>query len=324
MKINLRAEDLNLFPDAEMVGLCDEIDLSFNDIVELPSQRPRGVLISSLNLSYNKIEIIPDWLCELSSLHTLVLTGNPLDEFPPELVEAICLKHLVIDKVDLDTVPSIPYDLEWRSLSLCGNDIREIPEKFFSHLPYLEDLKLSGNRIPAFPNDLCQAGKLRTLDISYSGLKEFPPVGSTFPSLVKANLANNGLKGLQGDFPVLKDLNLSGNRFDRFDGHLGEFPALEHLDLSACGLETVPDQIRNLSRLVSLNLAANSLTELPAFVFELPALEELFIGVNQIQSLPRIDPRKVPPPNLRIFLSGNPAEPGKWDAPESFRNRIIQ
>ena len=181
MKINLRAEDLTLFPDAEMVGLCDEIDLSFNDIVELPSRRPRGVLISSLNLSYNKIEIIPDWLCELSCLDTLVLTGNPLDEFPPELLEAICLKHLVIDKVDFDTVPSIPYDLEWRSLSLCGNDIREIPKILFPPARPRGFSNYRGTAFPLSPTTSAKRGNCAPSTSPPVGLRNSLPSAQPFP-----------------------------------------------------------------------------------------------------------------------------------------------
>jgi len=106
----------------------------------------------------------------------------------------------------------------------------------------------------------------RSIDLSYLGLKYFPP------EVLR-------LRDLQL-------LNLSGNNMESVPPEICELDDLENLDLSKNNITKLPSEISRLKRLKSLNLTDNILFELPSEFCALRNLEYLEIRECLLDELP--------------------------------------
>jgi len=61
------------------------LDLSMNDLIELPDEIKELKNLEELNLYANEFTSIPDWICEFSKLKKLKLTSNDISQLPENL-----------------------------------------------------------------------------------------------------------------------------------------------------------------------------------------------------------------------------------------------
>jgi len=89
---------------AELYNL-QHLDLSNNQIKEIPKQIGQLVNLQQLYLSNNQIKEIPKELCQLSNLQTLSLSNNSIKKIPKELSQLINLQHLFIHNNSIKEIP---------------------------------------------------------------------------------------------------------------------------------------------------------------------------------------------------------------------------
>ncbi len=224
-------QEARQLPDIQTVGVLRSLDLSGNQLTELPPilglLRPHR-----LDLSDNQLSTLPPALGQLthpvyhplaagiSTTLALNLSGNRLTDLPPRL----------------GRIPA------WQ-LDLSDNLFTSLPEALFQ-MDRLHTLNLSGNRLATLPPELGQLLPLSSLDLSDNALALLPPeIGQ-----------------LQG----LRTLNLAGNELVALPPELGQLSQLALLGVSENRLATLPPELGRLRRLLSLDLSGNQVTDLPA------------------------------------------------------------
>ena len=143
------------------------LDLSGNNLTDLPDWLPRLAKLEVLFLSYNKFTHIPEIIGKLPRLRMLGMRGNQIERVSQK---------------------SLPKSLVW--LTLTDNRIEELPEELGS-LPGLTKLLLAGNRLHALPESLASAHSLELLRVSANLFEEFPPWLFNLPSLAWLAVAGN-------------------------------------------------------------------------------------------------------------------------------------
>nr|XP_044618788.1 leucine-rich repeat-containing G-protein coupled receptor 6 isoform X2 [Equus asinus] len=165
-------------------------------------------------------------------------------------------------------------------LDLSMNNLTELRPGLFSHLRFLEELRLSGNHLSQIPGQ------------AFSGLH----------SLKILMLQNNELAGVPaealGELRSLQSLHLHNNRIQHLGTHSFEgLHNLETLDLNYNELREFPVAIRTLGRLQELGFHNNNIKAIPerAFVGN-PLLQTIhfydnpiqFVGRSAFQYLPKL------------------------------------
>ncbi|MEQ9001383.1 MAG: COR domain-containing protein [Coleofasciculus sp. B1-GNL1-01] len=103
-------------------------DLSDNNIQKLPPQIGQLTALQSLQLWDNKIQKLPAEIGQLTSLQSLNLRGNKLQELPPEIQQLLNLKTLDLRGNPLPIPPEI---LEGNKLFTEPGDVQEILDFYF-------------------------------------------------------------------------------------------------------------------------------------------------------------------------------------------------
>ena len=133
------------------LSLITTIDVSGNRITALPMEIGRLKRLETLNVSNNCLVGLPSTLGSLTSLVSLNAMGNEI-----ESLDGVCL----------------PGSL--RVLGLKDNNLTELPEDFFTGLVHLEQLYLTGNRLVALPDSICDCHSLVKVQASHNALKHLP------------------------------------------------------------------------------------------------------------------------------------------------------
>ena len=140
-------------------------------------------------------------------------------------------------------------DLSYNNLSHISGELEALHE--------LTSLSIAGNmRISALPN----FARLRTLDISNSGIAPFPP-GMTLEALTELHANSLSLSAIPN--AILSHTNL------------------EVLTLASNDLSALPPEIRALRALRTLDLSGNRIRHLPPEIGELNSLQTLILSKNK-------------------------------------------
>eukprot|EP00803_Ostreobium_quekettii_P002403 evm.model.scf_741.3 EVM.evm.TU.scf_741.3 scf_741:61361-66874(+) len=297
--LNLRGYDIDHVPSAvydpskietnwwEVAELV-QVVLSFNQIVQLPSELGDVVSITMLDLSHNNLEDLPRSLSQLSHLKSLDISHNRICELPTDLE---CLSSLV--------------------QVLCTNNLlTTLPPGLGSNQPNLAKLMVSENALTQLPDKLSSCRSLTVLDAQKNNL-ETVTLG-TLTSLVDVNLSHNKLSSiLPGDINglhKLKVLNIQYNQLTSLPGmahcrslvelhagfnrlkeipsDMGEMEALKVLDLSTNNISSIPIAACQM-RLSVLDLSNNTIGTLPPELGFMTSLRKLPLEGNPIRSIRR-------------------------------------
>ncbi|KAL1442183.1 hypothetical protein MTO96_030894 [Rhipicephalus appendiculatus] len=245
------------------------VDLSYNDLREIPTnlERARGLLV--LNLAYNRIETIPHQLfVSLVDLIHLDLSGNQLETLPPQMRRLVSLQTLV-----LNDNPSRPLPAE----AAPSTDITTT---------VLSDVDFSQNALPRIPDVLYTLTTLRRLNLSDNAITEVSPViGDVWKNIRSLNLSRNKLTSLPAalcKLTTLTHLYLNDNMLD-FEGipsGIGKLHNLEVFMAAYNNLEMIPEGVVRCGRLKKLVLCHNRLITLPEAIHLLTDLEVLDLKDN--------------------------------------------
>jgi internalin A len=134
------------------------IDLSNNELTEIPESIAKLTNLTTLDLRGNKLTKIPESITKLTNLTTLNLRNNQLTEIPESITKLTNLTKLYLRYNQLTEIPeSIAKLTNLTTLNLRNNQLIEIPESI-TKLTNLTTLGLSGNPIKTPPLEIANKG----------------------------------------------------------------------------------------------------------------------------------------------------------------------
>lgn len=232
-KLTLKNNLLRTIPKGiKNVKSLEILNVEGNRINKISNFLGQNACLRELNLAENNITELPGEIGALKGLHRLYLKGNKLKHFPDFLSKIPSLFVLDLEKnklKELSVLSSFPMLAE---LNVSYNQIAElnIDPKAVKNL---RNFNCSANRITQVPEEIIR--NLHQLSASQNKLQSISSSDANrFPFLTNLELGKNKLHSLNGYFPKVKALDLSGNPFKPSAVQLvNSFPSLENLQLAA-------------------------------------------------------------------------------------------
>ncbi|XP_072527282.1 leucine-rich repeat-containing G-protein coupled receptor 4 [Salminus brasiliensis] len=268
-------------------GNLQALTLALNRITHIPDNAFANLSsLVVLHLHNNRIqEIGKNCFNGLDNLETLDLNFNNLKSFPEAIQTLPKLKELGFHTNNIATIPEGAFHRNplLRTIHLYDNPLSFVGRSAFQNLSdlhalmlrgasmvqdfpslagtgNLESLTLTGTKVKAIPEDLCEdLSVLRTLDLSYNEIEELPSFQGCM-RLQDITLQHNHIQQIDRDtfqgLTNLRVLDLSRNqiKFIHRDAFLS-LSALTNLDLSMNFLASVPTT--GLNALNQLKLVGN-------------------------------------------------------------------
>lgn len=183
--------------------------------------------------------------------------------------------------------------MHWRSI-----EVPELPRVFFTAVPDLQELRLSGQNFEVLPAGFGTFTKLRVLQLRQNNIRIIAPE-------VFGPIGDDQLKGDVGIGGSLETLDLRYNRLETLPETFVNCTKLHTLRASHNILASLPESMIGLTNsLVDLQLAHNQLTTGPKALTALRTLERLDLSFNRIETLDEVDFSQLP--RLQVLrLSGN-------------------
>nr|CAD7425695.1 unnamed protein product [Timema monikensis] len=236
------------------------LDLSHNNMKEVPEglERARSLLV--LNLSHNQYVY---YLLQLTQYfaHTSCAQSESQSIQGPRVQSlvppALSVKQWVCNGVNL------------ASQGQMRSYIESIPNALFMHLTDLLFLDLSNNNLETLPPQTRRLANLQTLVLNCNPLGHFQL--RQLPSLM--NLETLHMRDTQ-------------RTLSNIPGNLDSLTNLTDLDLSLNALPKVPEALYALTNLRRLNLNDNEITELSQAIDQWQHLETLKLCRNKLTALP--------------------------------------
>ncbi|RLN36802.1 hypothetical protein BBI17_002373 [Phytophthora kernoviae] len=323
---------------SKLANLTD-LDVKLNRLRELPEALGDLRQLHSLDASANVLEKLPRSFLSLQRIVTLRLSGNTpllsagfasetlrtgnLAEVRWQLEHQIeCEKHggsrppepkarLVgigaecwsTDlHINREFARAVENARETHSLSMHWRDLEapELPCIFFTALPDLRELRLSGQRFEVLSADFGVFTQLRLLQLRQNGIRLIAP--EVFGEV--AGVEGSDVLPL-GISAALEDLDLRYNRLEVLPDTFGNCTKLKVLRASNNALVSLPESMTGLANcLVDLQLAHNQLVNAPHALSALHALERLDLSFNRLETLDELDFSQLS--RLQVLrLSGN-------------------
>jgi len=153
-----------------------KLNLSLNQLFELPPEIGRLSALESLQLTNNCLSQLPTELCLLTNLTELLLNYNKLTSIPEEVFSALtALKELALAENDITHLPAtIGRMTNLTLLSLQENNLTSVPHQL-SRCTSLRQLWLHSNPIPVLPSSLLTLNSLVTPPPSSWSTRRRPP-----------------------------------------------------------------------------------------------------------------------------------------------------
>lgn len=222
-------------------NLVQRIDLTDNDIEEIPTQLFEIRKIQSLNISFNRVKEIPPLIAGLN-ITTLFINDNPISDLPELPQSLLCLNA---SGCNFKSIPESVYNIpRLSSIDFSHNMISSIES-----LPNVNQINLSMNlivKLPSIPE------KVTAIDLSNNKLKSFE-FGGDLNMIQDINLSNNQLSTLTISCPklsVLHTFKISNNNKLKFNLQYELFPALRVIDITFTKVKVIlpfPDKFKEIS-----------------------------------------------------------------------------
>ncbi|WP_426586199.1 COR domain-containing protein [Mucilaginibacter sp. R-33] len=133
----------------------ETIDLSTQNLIEVPDELLKIRFIKRLNLSGNPLEKLPDWLCEFENLELLDLKDCRLKTLFPEISKLKNLRVLYLSRNDLTELPVGISDLDNLNLLFAkSNKITHLPNWAFN----IQTVDYDGNPVVDPPLEIYNRG----------------------------------------------------------------------------------------------------------------------------------------------------------------------
>lgn len=265
------------------------LDLSHNNLKEVPEGLERAKTLLVLNLSYNHIDSIPNQLfMQLTDLLFLDLSSNNLETLPPQTrrlanLQTLILNHNPLGHFQLRQLPSL-MNLETLHMRDTQRTLSNIPANLDS-LTNLTDLDLAQNSLPKVPEALYALPNLKRLNLSDNEIFELSQAVDSWQHLETLNLCRNKLSSLPSSLckiTSLRRLYVNDNELD-FEGipsGIGKLCSLEVFSAAHNQLEMIPEGLCRCGSLKKLILTSNCLITLPEAIHLLTDLDVLDLRDN--------------------------------------------
>ncbi|KAL3185004.1 hypothetical protein MRX96_030891 [Rhipicephalus microplus] len=245
------------------------IDLSTNQLVQVPYWVPQARSAQHLDLGHNCLTSVPAGLFSptLSQLDTVRLNHNNIASFPESITAQCHIRHL---------------DLQHNCLTV-------LPPNLLRHAYRLQWLNASYNKLSSLARPDQTSFPLRWLLLTRTGLtdEQVWPLVLACPGLKVLQLAYNQLHTVPwqafrriSELESLRDLVLTGNALQQLPDTLPSLPALEALLLNCNRLDTLPNFEHSRSLKV-LDVSCNLLSKVTLSSLVSPSLQQLDISCNQ-------------------------------------------
>ncbi|XP_055507215.1 protein flightless-1 homolog [Leucoraja erinacea] len=272
------------------------LDLSYNQLTEIPRELENAKNMLVLNLSHNSIDNIPNQLfINLTDLLYLDLSENKLESLPPQMRRLVHLQTLILNNNPLmhAQMRQLPAMTALQTLHLRNTQRTQsnLPTSLEA-LSGLLDVDLSCNDLSRVPECLYTLSSLRRLNLSTNQISELSLCIDQWTQLDTLNLSRNQLTSLPSaicKLTKIKKLYLNSNKLD-FDGipsGIGKLANLEEFMAANNNLELVPESLCRCAKLKKLILTKNRLVTLPEAIH--------FLGDIQILDV-RENPNLIMPP----------------------------
>lgn len=271
------------------------IDLSRNQLREVPPnmEYAKGAIV--LNLSHNNIESIPNAvLANLIDLLFLDLSHNKLDMLPPQIrrltmLQSLNLSHNPLTHFQLKQLPSMT-SLTVLHMRNTSRTLDNIPPSL-DDLHSLKDVDFAENGLPAVPEAIFKIRNLEKLNLSANKIEKINLADGEWENLRTLNLNDNLLTALPQAIVKLQNLQrfyVSHNylTFEGIPSGIGKLLQLTTLHLSYNKLELIPEGVSRCVKLQRLKLDHNRLITLPDGIHLLPDLKELDLHENENLVMP--------------------------------------
>nr|XP_060642773.1 protein flightless-1 homolog [Anolis sagrei ordinatus] len=265
------------------------LDLSYNQLTEVPRELENAKNMLVLNLKQNSIDSIPNQLfINLTDLLYLDLSDNKLESLPPQMRRLVHLQTLILNNNPLlhAQLRQLPAMVALQTLHLRNTQRTQsnLPTSL-DGLVNLSDVDLSCNELTRVPECLYTLSNLRRLNLSTNQISELSLCIDQWTHLETLNLSRNQLTSLPSaicKLTKLKKLYLNSNKLD-FDGipsGIGKLANLEEFMAANNNLELVPESLCRCAKLKKLVLNKNRLVTLPEAVHFLIDIEVLDVREN--------------------------------------------
>ena len=162
-------EALRLIEEARKTG-ATELDLSKQELIELPPELFQLTELIGLDLGFNKLSLLPPQIRQLINLAWLSIEVNQLSALPPEIT---LLNNL-------------------QRIGLGGNQFTTLPPQLLK-ITNLTLLSLWGRRLTSLPPQITRLNKLKQLSLEFNQLSSLPPEITQLPNLEGIHLDHNPL-----------------------------------------------------------------------------------------------------------------------------------
>uniref|UniRef100_A0A8B9ERB1 Protein scribble homolog n=1 Tax=Anser cygnoides TaxID=8845 RepID=A0A8B9ERB1_ANSCY len=266
-----------------------ELDISRNDIPEIPESIKFCKSLEIADFSGNPLSRLPEGFTQLRSLGHLALNDVSLQSLPNDIGNLANLVTLELRENLLKTLPtSLSFLVKLEQLDLGGNDLEVLPDTLGA-LPNLRELWLDRNQLSALPPELGNLRRLVCLDVSENKLEQLPSEVSGLVALTDLLLSQNLLECIPDGIGQLKQLSIlkvDQNRLTEVTESIGDCENLSELILTENVLTALPKSLGKLTKLTNLNVDRNRLTSLPAEIGGCANLNVLSLRDNRLSLLP--------------------------------------
>lgn len=242
-------------PEISSLENLVHLDISKNQISEIPTDTPFPKTLKSLKMSGNKLTKIPIGLFPLTTLESLEVQENAIPYIPEDYHFPKSLKSINLSNNQLSSLPATLQDLnELRSIDISNNKFGKVPE-CIKRINCLRSLMLAGNNLKDFSGIQYLYTAMR-ISLNHCDLQSFPEELLSLKDLRMLDIADNSIEKLPEKMNNLEGviwLNLNQNIFVDFENTieiLSTMPNLRDLSISYQTLSEIP---RNISKLCFLD-----------------------------------------------------------------------
>ncbi|HKY04170.1 MAG TPA: COR domain-containing protein, partial [Blastocatellia bacterium] len=272
VSLDLSGQDLNQIPSSVFYLInLQELHLSNNKLTELPSEIGNLSNLLYLYLDINQLTTLPSEIVHLDNLYLLYLDDNPMSVIPPEVFNLTSLHTFSFGGDELIAFPpEIDKLINLRGLLVLGAKFTPFPPEVFK-LVHLDSLYLSGNELTALPREIGNLVNLRILYLGNNKLNALPSEVGNLINLQDLYLNNNKLTALppeMGNLRSIKRLHLDNNQLTALPTELSKLADLETLSLRYNKLRTIPIPFWRFNKLKNLRVSGNEITSPPPEIIE--------------------------------------------------------
>lgn len=174
ISINKSNQSLTQVPRDVLTSYAQQLDLSNNQITEIPRRIDTLWSLQILNLSNNNLTILPKEIGNLINLHTLDLSSNNLTCIPDEICDLTNLQTIYLFSNNLTNIPwKVNNLISLKDMYISDNMLQELPREI-GELKSLQILDISFNKLVTLPKEMINLKNLHTLNLIYNNLIKLP------------------------------------------------------------------------------------------------------------------------------------------------------